>query len=172
MTNTFLWLVRVLVGLVLVATAFSQNPIRSFDRARKYDPLGVLIPNWRFFAPIPATADYHVLHRFVTAEGPAEWQETFPLSDRRLLQAVWAPERRRDKSLFDVTAEIMTGLEGPREPDRQVGYRLLTAAVRRAVSGVSDTGAFQFAIVEVRRTVEGAPPRPVLISPVLEGGSR
>jgi len=169
MTRVLIWVVRSAVGLVLVATAFSQNPIRSFDRPRKYDPLGVIIPNWRFFAPVPATADYHVLHRMVTDEGPTEWQETFPLSHRRARQATWAPERRRDKSLFDVTAEIMSDVEGRSDVSRQVGYRLLEAAVRRAVGSRAHDSSIQFAVVEARGGEPSAAPRPVLISPVLKG---
>ena len=39
-----------LAGALLV-TAAAQHPNKMFDRVRRLDPIGILIPNWRFFAP-------------------------------------------------------------------------------------------------------------------------
>lgn len=36
-----------------VLTLLTQHPQRSFDRLRSLDPVGLTIPNWRFFAPEP-----------------------------------------------------------------------------------------------------------------------
>ena len=57
------------LGAWLVATAASQHPHRAFDRFRDYDPTGLFVPNWRFFAPEPAQHDFHLLHRVLTAGG-------------------------------------------------------------------------------------------------------
>ena len=46
-----------------VVTLLSQHAQRTFDRLRPLDRIGLVIPNWRFFAPEPAVHDFHLLYR-------------------------------------------------------------------------------------------------------------
>ncbi len=97
------------LGAWLVATAASQHPHRAFDRFRDYDPTGLFVPNWRFFAPEPAQHDFHLLHRVLTADGDeTPWCETKQISPRAWRHAAWFPDRRRDKAMFDVCNELIT----------------------------------------------------------------
>jgi hypothetical protein len=95
-------------GAWLLATAASQHPQRAFDRFREYDPIGLLLPNWRFFAPEPAQHDFHVMHRVLTAdERQTPWSEATRITPRAWRHAVWFPDRRRDKAMFDVCNELI-----------------------------------------------------------------
>lgn len=100
-----------LAGWVSV-TALSQHPNRIFDRFRRHDALGVAIPNWRFFAPEPAVHDFRILYRYLEADGrQTEWVESTAISPRGWRQAVWFPDRRRDKGLIDICNELITHLK-------------------------------------------------------------
>lgn len=94
-----------------VTTAISQHPDRSFERARKLDRTGsgVMIPNWRFFAPNPAVEDQHFLYRLASAdrERHTEWRAAYEIEPRRLLHAVWFPGRRHEKAIFDVAGTLL-----------------------------------------------------------------
>lgn len=72
------------------------------------DPTGITIPDWRFFAPTPATHEYRLL---VRTQGPDEqlttWRDLMITQDRRWQHMLWAPHRRMEKSLFDTTAALM-----------------------------------------------------------------
>jgi hypothetical protein len=97
------------LGAWLVATAASQHPHRAFDRFRDYDPTGLFVPNWRFFAPEPAQHDFHLLHRVLTADGEqTPWSETRQITPRAWRHAAWFPDRRRDKAMFDICNELIT----------------------------------------------------------------
>jgi hypothetical protein len=137
-----------------VATAASQHPLRQFDRLRTYDPLGLLLPNWRFFAPEPAQHDIRLLHRVLAADGATSpWEETYSITGRRPLQMVWFPQRRRDKALFDAVSHLLTCLAIPRVNIASTyAYRLIEDAVRHRVRRSHSTGpsprGFQFVIAE------------------------
>lgn len=101
--------VAVVAGGWLVLTALSQHPSRAFDRVRKLDKPGVLLPNWRFFAPEPAVHDFRLLHRVRTADGVvSDWTESVTIARRQPVQTVWYPDRRRDKAINDLCNEIIS----------------------------------------------------------------
>jgi hypothetical protein len=118
----------------VVATGLSQHPSRAFDRYRRYDPSGVLLPNWRFFAPEPAVHDFRLLHRHLGADGTVSpWRETTTLHRRLARQMFWFPDRRRDKAVSDICNEIITQLTGTDvDVSKLPAYRLL----RDLVSGI------------------------------------
>lgn len=93
----------------LVGTLLGQHPNNSFRRVNRVDPTGILLPNWRFFAPNPSTTDYHLLHRVLEADGThSEWSETLELSAARGWQHVlWYPDRRRGKAVFDICSVLV-----------------------------------------------------------------
>ncbi|MGQ0842298.1 hypothetical protein [Actinokineospora sp.] len=117
------------------ATVASQHPLQVFDRFRRYDFTGLAIANWRFFAPEPAQHDFHVLHRVLTAaDEQTPWSETTRIPRRRSVQALWFPDRRQDKAMFDVCNELIvhlgqTGTDVTATP----AYLVLRDAVELAV---------------------------------------
>ena len=153
------------------ATAASQHPHRAFDRFRDYDPMGMLVPNWRFFAPEPAKHDFHVLHRVLTAAGEeTPWRETTTITPRSWRHAFWFPDRRRDKAMFDICNELITLMSVPGvELPATAPFHLLRDLVRLKVEeehreGPSPQG-FQFLVA--RHTGHDEEPEPdyLLASP-------
>ncbi len=162
-------LVAVLIAGWVLVTATNQHPSRSFDRLRKYDRTGTLIPNWRFFAPEPAVHDYRVLHRVLEADGAqTPWTETNIIEERRWTQALWYPNRRQQKAVSDVCSE-MTGLlqQAGDGIVHTVGYRVLRDHINRLVT-TQHAGAvpqgFQFLIVSDAGYDDSEEPRYVYAS--------
>ncbi|MFJ4650741.1 hypothetical protein ACIP5Y_05615 [Nocardia sp. NPDC088792] len=102
------WVIPVVLAGWFVASVLGQHPDRSYDKVRLLDKTGadVLIPNWRFFAPNPATDDVHFLYRLANEDKTehTEWEEAYPAARRRLVHAIWFPGRRIEKSVFDVSS--------------------------------------------------------------------
>lgn len=73
----------------------------------KLDPIGITIPNWRFFAPLPGRHDYNVLYRDRLPDGSVTtWREEQISVPRKMLQMVWHPRRRMEKALSDVASQL------------------------------------------------------------------
>lgn len=135
-----------------LVSVLSQHPQRSFDRFRKFDKIGLVIPNWRFFAPEPAVHDFHVLYRFQDREGQiVPWSEAFSVEERRLRHAVWFPGRRREKAVFDVAIDLMSLLAANEQTRQQTpSYQLISSAIRRSIRqnpDASEAEYFQFMVV-------------------------
>jgi len=158
---------------VLIATALSQHPNRAFDRLRGLDPFGLVLPNWRFFAPIPAMDDYRLLHRVQHADGSeGEWEETIPIAPRTLTQFVWFPDRRREKAVFDMTSELLARI--PAGDDAVLGcaaYRTLDGIVRETIGRRSSAAStleplgYQFLVARHAGFDERTEPEFLLVSP-------
>ena len=154
----------------LVVTVASNHPLPQFDRIRSYDPTGMLIPNWRFFAPEPARHDFQVLHRVLTADGQqTQWRLTSRIAPRSWRHVVWFPDRRRDKALFDIFLELlMVKEEGGHDVSRIAAYRLLRDFVEHAVRDEHDGGAlpqgFQFVVAQDAGHDEEQEPAYLLVS--------
>ncbi|MBJ7329031.1 MAG: hypothetical protein JHC95_03980 [Solirubrobacteraceae bacterium] len=152
-------------------TAASQHPHRAFDRLRSLDPLGMAVPNWRFFAPEPAQHDYHVLHRVLTATGDqTPWRETTEISPRRTRQVVWFPDRRREKATFDLASELITLMAEPAvDLTQTVPFDLLRARVEQRVRDQSEDGplpqGFQFLLARHTGYDDSGEPDYILASP-------
>ena len=99
------WLIRGVFGIWLLLTVLvlfpKLNPvIRGLD-------LLALVPEWRFFAPIPGQHDYHVLYRDEFVDGSVtDWTELPLVSDRRWWNIAWNPGKRGNKALFDAVSEF------------------------------------------------------------------
>ncbi|MEM8621763.1 MAG: hypothetical protein AAGF73_18815 [Actinomycetota bacterium] len=144
-------LIEVLLAAWLVATAASQHANRNFDRVRSNPWTMTLLPDWRFFAPRPAIHDYRVMYRWVDDAGePSAWQDAAEIAPRRLAQALWFPERRTQKGLFDACTELTkaVGLD-PDRLHRSVAYRLVRDYVERRISQrvPEPPRGFQFVVV-------------------------
>lgn len=161
-----------LAGALLV-TASAQHPNKMFDRARRLDPIGILIPNWRFFAPEPARHDFHVVHRTRDADGAVtDWEETVPSSPRSWRHAVFFPERRRDKALSDICTEagvlasrgVVSGSPSYRLLREFVRGRVLEHAGARGGGEGAAVAGFQFAVIRYSGYDDSEDPQHILVS--------
>ncbi|MBM4793764.1 hypothetical protein HXP44_17240 [Streptomyces sioyaensis] len=92
----------------LLVTVVSHHPHQIFDRLRPYDKAGLLIPNWRFFAPFPAQHDFHVLYRTLSvSDQESPWQAASRINRRKWSQVFWFPGRRQEKAVFDICHELV-----------------------------------------------------------------
>ena len=148
-------------------TVASQHPNPVFDRFRQYDFTGLAIANWRFFAPEPAQHDFHVLHRVLGEDGPSPWALTVEIPERSWRQAIWFPDRRSDKALFDVCHELLQHLGFPGvELTGTSAYRVLRDSVERRVRADHPAvKGFQFVIARSAGYDEEPDPDYLLISP-------
>jgi hypothetical protein len=163
----------------LVVTVGSNHPLTQFDRLRRHDRHGLLIPNWRFFAPEPAQHDLHVLHRVLSADGAqTPWRLTSRYAPRAWSHVMWHAQRRREKALFDIFVQLAMAKDaGRRDVSRTAAYRLLRDFVEHAVRHEHAGGAmprgFQFVVARDTGHDEQQEPTYLLVSEFcrLEGGS-
>ncbi|WFU81704.1 hypothetical protein QA645_02845 [Bradyrhizobium sp. CIAT3101] len=94
-----------LVGIWLVLTlAYQYKPLGS--KMGRFDYLR-LLPSWTFFAPNPATRDYHLVVRDKLSDGNlTDWAEVAIVERRRQLDVIWHPAKRRRKILSDAAQSI------------------------------------------------------------------
>lgn len=166
--------VELLFGSWLVVTVLSQHPHRTFDRLRTYDKIGLLIPNWRFFAPEPAQHDYHLLYRTLSTTGQeSPWKSASQINARTWGQVVWFPGRRQEKAVFDICNEIV-GLVGKKDVKivDTAGYGLLRDFVIRQIRENDDERnqaleGFQFLVVQYSGHDDSEDPKYAFISPLV-----
>lgn len=72
---------------------------------RTHDYAG-LLPQWKFFAPIPGRGDFHLLYRDVYEDGVTDWTEIAVGEERRWWNFLWNPRRRERKAVFDAAREL------------------------------------------------------------------
>ncbi|MGW6598002.1 hypothetical protein [Streptomyces sp. NPDC055036] len=93
-------------------SVLSQHPDRGYDRLRNLDKTGtgILIPNWRFFAPDPAVEDQHFLYRLANEDKSkhTEWRMVNQIARRKAVHAFWFPGRRVEKAIFDVASTLLS----------------------------------------------------------------
>ncbi len=148
---------RVVSGLLaawFIATLLSQHPDRSYDKARRFDRsgTGIVIPNWRFFAPTPAVEDQHFLYRLANEDRTehTEWREAFPITPRKLVHAFWFPGRRIEKAVFDVASTLLHngGAMTPLHQEaKESAYRLVNSFVRHRITPEPGYPWFQVLLV-------------------------
>lgn len=161
---------RIAGAAALLLTLAGQHPHRDFSRVRTKDYLS-LLPNWRFFAPNPATFDYHFLYRTVDADGSAStWHDVSGIVDRKPMHLFWFPTRRADKGVFDACHEILPCLDqGFSVASRTPGYRLIIEHVRTRITSqgtpAGDVRGFQFALTSGAGYDTGHKPRLMFLSP-------
>lgn len=65
------------------------------------------LPQYRFFAPIPARGDYHLLYKDYYEDGYAtDWTEISLIQERKPWNIIWNPGKRERKALFDVVTDL------------------------------------------------------------------
>jgi len=68
----------------------------------------LLLPRWTFFAPNPGCTDYRLLYRdFDDREQASEWSEVPLVRRRGHWDAIWNPDKRRSKGLFDLAQSLL-----------------------------------------------------------------
>jgi hypothetical protein len=66
-----------------------------------------LLPIWTFFAPNPATGDFYLVYRDeLSVGGSTIWRELSAPRSARTVAAIWNPDRRYNKALFDVASAL------------------------------------------------------------------
>jgi hypothetical protein len=161
---------RLAVAGVTLITVMAQHPHSNFNRPRGRWDVFSLVPNWKFFAPYPATKDYHYTYRVRTSEGETRlWQEVDLVVPRQLRHAIWFASRRTGKAVFDLCSSLMTRVVDPAggHVSTYPEYKLMTEFIRRQIRedypGI-DVSDFQFAIVESSGYDTSEEPNPVFIS--------
>lgn len=117
------------LGSWLAITVVCQDPRRKFDKARKFDPTGALIPDWRFFAPRPGMHDNHLLVRDELPEGEVTaWKEYVKVEERSWRHFFWYPGRRAEKVVTDSVSGLIQQQDALKDriTDVQVSIPYLT----------------------------------------------
>lgn len=137
-----------------MATLLAQHPDRSYDKIRRIDRTGtgVLLPNWRFFAPNPAVEDQHFLYRLADAEleEHTEWRTVYDIEPRRMAHAFWFPGRRHEKAIFDVASTLLQNRASgmpTQEESREGAIRLVNDFVRTRITPEEGYPHFQVLLV-------------------------
>jgi len=145
-------------------------------RIKKLNIFG-LIPGWTFFAPNPGISDYRFVFRDIFSEGHSEWKEVEWCRCRRLVDALWHPQRHRTKLIVDcVSAFVLTvqemrklGLATETEGDTPawivaVPYMALLNVTVSMPRASADVRARQFAIIEQKPSEPSGKPRLIVCS--------
>ncbi|WP_324165475.1 hypothetical protein [Amycolatopsis sp.] len=139
-----------LFGSWFFITLLSQDPRRKFEKLRKFDPSGVFIADWRFFAPRPGMHDYHVLVRDQLVDGKhTDWTEICPAEARRWHHALWYINRRVEKVVADSVSGLMDfGRLARKKEDIQLSgsYLTLLNYVTSSVPHHKDADRTQFLV--------------------------
>lgn len=142
--------VRIAGAVMLACTVATQHPNPAFNRLQRKDTLS-LLPNWRFFAPTPATHDHHLLYRTLDPDGRSSaWRDIDVIAGRKFSQIFWFATRRQEKGVFDVCSEILRSLDkGFQFVVTIPAYRILLRYVEQRVrtDGAGDAKGFQFTLV-------------------------
>lgn len=139
-----------------------QRQIRSFD------PTGLIIPDWRFFAPFPAEHEYHLLYRDELSDGSTTvWQEINFGQRRTLLHLLWAPHRRGEKGLFDATSELLQVADATDDLaviKLSTSYLALLNVVTYHVTHAPEARRTQFLVIRAAEYEPSVIPDPMFLS--------
>jgi hypothetical protein len=108
-------------GLWLAASIANQFNFEAWKRIKSWDHFA-LIPKWTFFAPIPASTDFHLFYRDIgdiddrgeigdrgeSVDGTAvgEWREV-PMLGGSPFKGLWNPDKRQKKLFIDSVRQIL-----------------------------------------------------------------
>ncbi|MEU7132152.1 hypothetical protein [Streptomyces sp. NPDC046261] len=131
----------------------------------RFDVFG-LIPRYHFFAPRPGTHDYHLLIRTRPHGGTfGAWREVTPGQPRHWWNAVWNPDRRHHKHLFDLGTTLARTDPGCADPATalSVPYLLVLHHVTTLVEP-AEGAQVQFLIARSAGHRPAEPPEGVFLS--------
>jgi len=124
---------------------FKDGPVSRF---RSHDVFH-LLPNWRFFAPVPARRDYHLEYRTRCAKGVvSKYQRVIFLQERNWLTTFWHPRKRLRKSFNTSIRRILRckARFGETASLRCLAYLHLLNYLENSVTRNTER-AFQFRII-------------------------
>jgi hypothetical protein len=134
--------------LWFLISSCSQFKVKWVSKLRTLDILH-LIPNWRFFAPMPARKDYHLEYRIKTKElGTSKWRQIQLTSERSLWCVVWYPQKRLRKS-FNTSVRRITRMlfeKGYESTARSIAYLHLLNYLQNR-SPAKKANSLQFRII-------------------------
>lgn len=126
-----------------------------------------LIPNYRFFAPLPISRDYHLEYRVLKASSlrPTKWNRIQFYSERSTLSAIWYPDKRKRKAFNTYAKRIILLLRSYsiESAKRSISYRHLLIYLQNISRGKNSVG-LQFRIISERSLDKEPGQRLVLIS--------
>lgn len=135
---------------------------------RSFDPTGLIIPDWRFFAPFPAEHEYHLLYRDEMADGTkSTWKEISFGKRRTWIHLIWAPHRRGEKGLFDATSELLQVTESIDDLGiikLSAAYLALLNVVTHQVAHDSGAQRTQFLVIRAAEYEPVVIPDPLFLS--------
>jgi len=138
------------------------------EKIRKIFGQGILhlIPNYRFFAPVPIRRDFHLEYRLIKPSlKTTEWKRISFFSERTVLSVLWYPDKRTRKSFNTYVRRIikLQHSQSPRAIPRSISYRHLLNYLQDKNNDVNSRG-MQFKIVSEQTFDTASKPRLVLIS--------
>jgi len=158
------YFIVVMFGCWVAATVGLQLPgVRPWLRKRD---VALLLPEYRFFAPRPAQGDFHLVFRDLYADGTSsQWTEVCSPVTRRLSQALWHPDKRDRKALFDLVVQLnrLHFQEQISVLETTTPYLLILSYVA-ALRRTPQPNMTQFMIVASYGWWSNRPPEPVLVS--------
>jgi hypothetical protein len=105
----------VIVFAILFLLSIPHQFTNQYGRwVKQFNKYGI-IPGWTFFAPNPGTSDYLFVYRDVVPTGFGEWREIEWCRRRRLLDAVWHPDRHRTKLIVDCISCLLVTVQEMRK---------------------------------------------------------
>ena len=157
------------MGWFLVSVLANVLPRDSWIRRTR---LAWVLPEWRFFAPTPATHDYEVFYRLRSDDGEPTNPTFVTFPARAWQQALFNPHSRTRKATRDAVEDLLNaavtgrGKEGheataPAAADSD-GYRAILREVRQLARYNSDLEHIQFGVLFVQGL---QPPKIVFVSP-------
>ncbi|KQR48008.1 hypothetical protein ASF87_03445 [Microbacterium sp. Leaf161] len=151
----------------IALTVVTQHPLREFDGPRRKKSLRMVLPDWRFFVPNPATEDLVPLYRSVVDGEAGGWRRLYPPRTPRWWHLLVNPDGRRDHAAIDVCRELtMLGVLDATQARECVPLTLLRDAVARQMG----QGATTVQIAVAAEAPFASPPRRHLVwlSPILD----
>jgi len=101
------FVIGTVLGVWLLLSILNQCSLSFMKAIGRYDRC-FLLPVWTFFAPNPGSTDYRLVYRdFDRHEVPSPWSEVPLVRRRRGLDALWHPDKRRSKGVFDLGAHLL-----------------------------------------------------------------
>ncbi|WP_063772705.1 hypothetical protein [Streptomyces sp. CT34] len=164
---------RIVGSALVAATILTQHYSPDFMRLQNKDTLSFL-PNWRFFAPRPATHDHCLVYRVLSRDGETTpWKSISTIPERKVIHILWYANRRSEKSVFDTINEILHFMsQGFSFVTQLPGYRMLSSYImkRYVLEKHSDAQGFQFAVIRSPGYDETAEPSIMFVSPYIPMG--
>jgi len=138
------------------------------DKIRKFFGQGIfhLIPNYRFFAPVPIRRDFHLEYRLIKPSlRTTEWRRIQFFAERTALSVLWYPDKRMRKSFNTYVRRIIRLLRSsnPKAVPKSTSYLHLVTYLLNRDPAQSSRG-LQFKIVSEQTFDKMSKPRVVLVS--------